>query len=288
MITVPRPIVRHQGQLQISNFMDSAMLAIKESVLLIVYALAKQDSEDTQTLVAAKFRLAKRGLTIPRLELVAGHMTANLVSSVAKAIGEERVSQQHAWLDRTVALYWIRGMGEYRQFVANRLIKIQAHSNIEWYHVPTSENPADLGSRGGQPTEKWLNGPTWLESQSEAKVTREVLATAVTEPERDDHVNLLEKHTLTKTLRIGAWVTRFIYNCKNKRDNRIGGPLHYDEILKEEKWWIAKVQKLISEEEREKRKDLNLQTNEDGLLECRGRIEGHYPLYVPDAALFST
>jgi hypothetical protein len=89
-------------------------------------------------------------------------MTANLVSNVAKAIGEERVSQQHAWLDSTVALYWIRGMGEYRQFVANRVIKIQAHSSIEWHHVPTSENPADIGSRGGQPTEKWLNGPTWL------------------------------------------------------------------------------------------------------------------------------
>ena len=62
-----------------------------------------------------------------------------------------------------------------------------------------------------------------------------------------------------------------------KRDNRVGGPLRYDEILKEEKWWIAKVQKLISEEEREKRKDLDLQTNEDGLLETRMRQ--HY--WVP-------
>ena len=138
---------------------------------------------------------------------------------------------------------------------------------------------------------KWPESPhlhASSESQSEAKVTREMLAAAVAEPERDDHVNLLEKHTLTKTLRIGAWVKRCIYNCKNERDNRIGGPLRYDEILKEEKWWIAKVQKLIPEEEREKRKDLNLQTNEDGLLECRSGIEGHYPLYLPNAALFST
>ena len=60
--------------------MDSAMPAIKVSV----YALAKQDSRDTQTLVAAKFRLAKHGLTIPQLELVAGHMTANLVSNVGR------------------------------------------------------------------------------------------------------------------------------------------------------------------------------------------------------------
>jgi hypothetical protein len=183
------------------------------------------------------------------------------------------------------------------------VVKIQAHSQIEWHYVPTSQNPADLGSRGGQPTQQWLNGPTWLgnetkwpespnlhassESQAEAKVTREVLAAAVVEPKRDEYVNLLEKHNLTRTLRIGAWVKRFIHNCQNKRDNRIGGPLRYDEILKEEMWWVAKVQKLIPDDEREKRKDLNLQANESGLLECRSRIEGHYPLYLPDTSLFS-
>ncbi len=52
-------------------------------------------------------------------------------------------------------------------------------------------------------------------------------------------------------------------------------------------WWVAKVQKLIPDDEREKRKDLNLQANESGLLECRGRIKGHYPLYLPDTSLFS-
>jgi hypothetical protein len=130
--------------------------------------------------------------------------------------------------------------GSTDSFVANRVIKIQADSNIEWHHVPTSDNPADLGSRGGQPTEQWLNGPTWLgnemkwpesphlhassESQSEAKISREVLAAAGAEPERDDHVNILAKHTLTKTLRIGAWVKGFIYNCKNE------GPDTPDEI----------------------------------------------------------
>jgi hypothetical protein len=44
---------------------------------------------------------------------------------------------------------------------------------------------------------------------------------------------------------------------------------------------------LISEDEGEKRKDLNLQTNEGGLLECSGRIEENYPPYLPDAAFFS-
>jgi hypothetical protein len=33
-----------------------------------------------------------------------------------------------------------------RQFVANRVVKIRDAEGIEWYHVPTTENPADLGS----------------------------------------------------------------------------------------------------------------------------------------------
>ena len=32
---------------------------------------------------------------------------------------------------------------------------------------------------------------------------------------------------------------------------------------------------------------LNLQKNADGLYECRGRIQGDYPIYLPDDALFS-
>ena len=29
----------------------------------------------------------------------------------------------------------------------------------------------------------------------------------------------------------------------------------------------------------------NLQPNEEGVLECGGRIQGEYPLYLPDTAL---
>ena len=36
--------------------------------------------------VTAKSRLAKKGLTIPRLELVSGHMAANLVDNFKEAL----------------------------------------------------------------------------------------------------------------------------------------------------------------------------------------------------------
>ena len=57
-----------------------------QGVSTAVYAVTHQSSEVSQGLVTAKSRLAKKGLTIPRLELVAGHMTANLVSKVRDAL----------------------------------------------------------------------------------------------------------------------------------------------------------------------------------------------------------
>ena len=51
-----------------------------------VYAVVHQESGIDQGLVAGKARLAKKGLTIPRLELVSMHMAANLVDNVRNTL----------------------------------------------------------------------------------------------------------------------------------------------------------------------------------------------------------
>ena len=66
-------------------------------------------------MVEAKARLAKMGLTIPCLELVAGHMAVNLLTNVHDALTGYPVRSLNAWLDSTVALHWIRGASEYKQ-----------------------------------------------------------------------------------------------------------------------------------------------------------------------------
>ena len=45
-------------------------------------------------------------------------------------------------------LYWLNGQGSYNQFVRNRVNKILERDDINWQHVVTRDNPADLGSRG--------------------------------------------------------------------------------------------------------------------------------------------
>ena len=49
--------------------------------------------------------------------------------------------------------------------------------------------------------------------------------------------------------------------------------------------WEKNEQERAREDEyyQEDRLQLNLQPNPDGVLECRGRIQGHYPVYLPDS-----
>ena len=189
--TIPRSLAPHRQPISVialHGFGDASSYG----VCAAVYAVVKQEGGITQGLVCAKSRIAKRNLTIPRLELISGHMAANLVSNVQAALSTHRVAI-HCWLDSTVALYWINDQGEYRQFVANRVHKIRQHDEITWHHVPRVDNPADLGSRGGKIANNrlWREDPTWLrnpsewppdrtleptaDTRSEAKMTREIL-----------------------------------------------------------------------------------------------------------------
>ena len=155
-VNVPRTLAPSKAPIE-----DVALHAFEDAsgkgVAAAVYAVVTQSSEVNQGLVAAKSRLGKQGLTIPRLELVSGHMAVNLLTNVREALEGFPVTKLICWLDSTVALHWARGNGEYKQFVENRLRKIRENHEVEWRHVPSHENPADLGSRGrkagpGEPT----------------------------------------------------------------------------------------------------------------------------------------
>ena len=73
----------------------------------------EQQSDINQGLVVSRARLAKQGLTLPRLELVSEHMAVNLLSNVREALAGFPLGNLYVWLDSTVALYWIRVAGKY-------------------------------------------------------------------------------------------------------------------------------------------------------------------------------
>ena len=291
-VEVPRSLPRFKEPIEtveLHAFGDTSGFGISA----VVYAGITHASGMSKGLVAAKSRLAKKNLTIPRLELVAAHMAANLVENVRAAIEGYPVNSVHGWIDSTVALHWINGGGTYKQFVANRVRKINAKNCIEWRHVESERNPADIGSRGckaDQLSSVWLSGPEWLsnsemwpinivtesskESDAEAKLIREVFAAAV--ETRDEFDEMLEKPTFWRTVRISSWITRFLRNCRCSKLARIGGPLTTAETAKQVTWWIKREQERYSVTEKflEDQQRLNLQKNDEGIYECRGRIQG--------------
>ena len=122
-VVVSRSLAKHQEKIQSIN-LHAFGDASSKGVSAAVYSVTHQPSGVTQGLVAAKSRLAKKGLTIPRLELVAGHMATNLVHNVKDALQGFPITNVHCWLDSSVALHWIGGGGNYKQFVSNRVQKI--------------------------------------------------------------------------------------------------------------------------------------------------------------------
>ncbi len=55
---------------------------------------------------------------------------------------------------------------------------------------------------------------------------------------------LLDVHidNVWKTLRVCAWINRFLTNCRRKKREREVGPLTTREIKLQEHWWIKKTQ----------------------------------------------
>ncbi len=84
-VSVPRSLAEYHEPIQsirLHGFGDAS----GDGVGATAFAVVTQKSGTTQQLVAAKARLAKRGLTIPRLEFVAVHMVTNLLMNVKDAL----------------------------------------------------------------------------------------------------------------------------------------------------------------------------------------------------------
>ena len=123
-ISVPRSITSLDQaitSLEVHGFGDASMTGCSALVYLVIH----QDEWINQGLLTAKSRLSKRDLTMSGLELVASHMTSNLVDNAAKALSKYSITRKFGWSNSSVALHWIRGRGKYKQFVTNRVNKNQ-------------------------------------------------------------------------------------------------------------------------------------------------------------------
>ena len=120
------------------------------------------------TLIASKARVAPtKRMTIPRLELTAAVVAAKLAHKIRKELSIE-ITEEHYWSDSQVALAYINNeASRFHLFVANRVQLIREITCVDhWHYIPTTENPADLASRGSTVEQlinsNWFTGPDFL------------------------------------------------------------------------------------------------------------------------------
>lgn len=93
-VEVPWSIVQHQEEINsisLHAFCDISSWGLSAAV----YAVMHQPSGILQGLVAAKSRITRKGLTILRLELVAGHMATNLVLNAKETLQRFLITSFH-------------------------------------------------------------------------------------------------------------------------------------------------------------------------------------------------
>ena len=149
-IRVDRKVIPDQRRcidIQIHGCADASKRAYGACVY--VRSMLDDNSSSVQ-LLCAKTRVAPiKKLSIPRLELCAAHVLSKLIKNVVSML-PFNLSSINLWTDSTVTLAWIHACPtRWKPFVANRVAEIQDNTpTAVCRHVCTSDNPADILSRG--------------------------------------------------------------------------------------------------------------------------------------------
>ena len=229
---------------------------------------------------------------------------ANLAKNLCQALKGWPIRSVTIWMDSMVVLYWILNPGKsWKVFVANRVRKIAQVSGevgIQWKYCPSEMNLADLGSRGASLNKmecrEWYTGLQWLLNEDDwpeqpkltcsSKAQEEehpnkgiTLFSAERKPDKWD--NLLERKPYWNTLRITAWVLRFVDNssAKLRKEKRQHGPLSTEEIMEARDHWVRREQEKTP-------KDLEkpgwklVKDEKTNIPECVGRIQNYRPIYL--------
>lgn len=234
--------------LQLHGFADSSLTAYGAAIYL--RTIDKQGHIITR-LLCSKTRIA-RSETIPKLELRSCLVLAQLYNKVNNAL-KCTFTKTYFYSDSNVALAWMKSQQPSKLdcFVRNRVVEIQRLTDVnDWHWVITTDNPADLLTRG-LPADKlancnlWWQGPYWLNKRiddwpshkttlpplpvyCEAIVAHCNVATNV-QPNLFMTELFKRWSNLSKLINCVAVMLRFRNNCLN-RDNRIIGPFSVDEL----------------------------------------------------------
>ncbi|XP_072375595.1 uncharacterized protein [Diabrotica undecimpunctata] len=168
-LSIPRhTILKNSIRREIHGFSDASESAYGA----LIYIRSVDNHGNTSVnLLCAKSRVAPlKKISVPRLELCGALILSQLVDKVNQSLNID-FHERFFWTDSTIVLGWIKTPSHLlKTFVGNRVSEIQSKTNItNWRHIGTTDNPADLLSRGINPSilslcDLWWHGPTFLVS----------------------------------------------------------------------------------------------------------------------------
>lgn len=167
-VKIPRHVFGGQGYttIELHAFADASERAFGAAIYI---RTIQRDKTVKLNLLCSKSRVAPiKVQTIPRLELCAALLAAELMTRVQSDLGLHN-NAIYFWTDSQIVLSWIHNNpGRMPVYVAHRIAKVLRLTIADqWRHVPSKQNPADVLSRGLKPREFaacsiWLYGPLFL------------------------------------------------------------------------------------------------------------------------------
>ena len=169
MVTIPRFI--GNSNCQLLCFCDASTKAYASVIYL--------SSDAGVNLLFSKARVAPiKKLGTPRLELLAVLIGVRMLNLVQEQL-QLPMEKKFLWTDNQCVLHWIMSKKPLTTFVQNRLKEITETKDISFRYVETSQNPADLATRGvsAQDLDKcelWWHGPKWLQDSEKTWPTWDI------------------------------------------------------------------------------------------------------------------
>lgn len=182
-------------------------------------------------LYISKSRLAPiRGMTIPKLELLAATLASKLIEIIRREVDSKPAVK--LFTDSQVVLHWIKNKNKtWVQFVQRRVENIRKIVKDElWNHISSSENVADIVSRGCT-LKELSNNTLWWKGITEQKTINDLNNI----DELPEDISCFEIHvsnilpimdlsrfsSFVKAVRVLTIVYRFINKCRKRSIDRL-------------------------------------------------------------------
>lgn len=153
-IKIPRHVFNGQvpNNIQLHGFSDASERAFGAAIYI---RSTNREGIVIVRLLCAKSKVAPtKRVTLPRLELCAAKLVAELMDRTKRYLKLATDVPTYLWTDSEIVLSWINSSSsDFHTFVANRIACIhETSAPSQWRHVKSNENPADIVTREMTPT----------------------------------------------------------------------------------------------------------------------------------------